>query len=89
MQTSASKLSQLQRRILAALVEAPSGKKEPDGSRLVGYYDLRSLVWGGQPATPATRAALSRALIRLEARGLIRRERWFYNSFSGRRVEVN
>lgn len=77
-----SKLSQLQKNILQALREL-AGEPGPDGKRTVAHYDVRRKVHGDGPLTRSASAAWSKALARLEARGLLVRERWFHD---GKRV---
>jgi hypothetical protein len=45
----------------------------------VSFYAVRNLVWGGRElvSSTAARVAFTKSLDRLEARGLLRRERWF------------
>lgn len=81
-----AKLSQLQRRILAALLRLTS---KPGDT--VKHHAVREIAWEGQLATPAARASFAKALSRLEARGLLVREFWFESADPNgrtRRVET-
>jgi len=68
-------LSPLQKEILAVLENWPSLEQQPPGDSLKGWARPHAIIRGlGRPNTPATRAAVSKALKRLCQRGLVASE---------------
>ena len=82
-EAATNKLSQLQIRILVAIGQAAQDEGK-EASALVSYYTVRAKLY--PDPSRSDQAALSRALVRLEGRGLVCRERWFRDSWTGRPV---